>query len=246
MHRIVFYDIETAPNISYTWGTFKQFVAPNQIKEPQRVVCFATKEYGKDKIQFASEVNGHEAMIRKLHKILEDADAICGYNHVNFDNKMMNAEYLKYGLAPLPPAKQLDLYKVVRRNFRLPSSKLEYVAKAFGIGQKVKHAGFDLWVRCMAGEKQAWREMREYNEMDVELLEALYVKLLPWIGNHPSLSLDTEALVCTNCSSSKLQRRGYQTTKVGRFGRFQCQSCGHWMRSRTNEVERGTELMVSL
>lgn len=246
MQRIIFYDIESAPNISYTWGLHKQFIQPGQIVQSQRVICFAAKEYGKDRMHYASEVNGHEQMVTKLHRLLADADAICGYNSVNFDNKMMNAEYAKYGLSPLPPSKQLDLYKVVRKNFKLPSNKLEYVAKHFGIGQKVKHAGFDLWIRCMAGEKKAWAEMREYNERDTELLEALYVKLLPWISNHPSHSLDTEALVCTNCGSGKLQRRGYQTSKVGRFGRFQCQDCGHWMRSRVNEVERGKELMVSL
>lgn len=244
--RVLFYDIESMPHTSYTWGTYKQFIAPSQIVQSGRVACWAVKEYGKDRIQFASELNGHKEMITKLHKILSDADAVCGYNSINFDNKMMNAEYAKYGLAPLPPAKQLDLFRVVKKHFKLPSYKLEYVVKYFGIGEKVKHAGFDLWVRCMAGERQAWKEMREYNERDTELLEALYIKLLPWIGNHPSHSLDTEAMICTNCGSNHLHRKGYQTSKVGKWNRYQCQDCGHWMRSRTNEVPRGTELLVSL
>lgn len=244
--RIKFYDVESAPNISYTWGLHKQFIQPSQIVQPQRVICWAVKEYGSDKMHFASEQIGHEKMIRKLHALLMDADAICGYNSVNFDNKMINAEFAKYGLAPLPPSKQLDLYKVVKKNFKLPSYKLEYVAKHFKIGEKVKHAGFELWPRCMAGERQAWREMREYNERDTELLESLYVKLLPWIQNHPSWSLANGAHVCTNCGSNKLQRRGYETTKVVRYARFQCTSCGKWTKSRTNEVERGTELLVSL
>lgn len=244
--KVVFYDVESFPITAHCWGTFRQFIAPNQIVMPGRVACWAAKELGKPKIHFSAETEGHEKMVTKLHTILSDATAVVTYNGVGFDNKMMATEYIKYGLAPLPPAKQLDLYRVVKKNFRFPSNKLEYVSQALGIGQKVKHSGFDLWTRCMAGEKKAWAEMKEYNSRDTELLESLYNKLLPYISNHPSHSLETESLVCTNCGSGKLQSRGYETTKVGKYRRFQCSSCGKWQKSKLNEVPHGTELMVSL
>lgn len=237
--KIIFYDIESFPLKALAWGGFKQYIMHHHILEPTRVACWATKEYGKKSIKFASEKTGHEGMIRRLHTILSEADAVCGYNSVNFDNKMMNSEYLKYGLTPLPPTKQLDLYKVVRRNFRLPSYKLEYIVKHFGLGAKVQHAGFELWTRCMAGERQAWNEMKEYNKGDVELLEALYIKLLPWIQNHPNHNLYGSAKnVCPNCGSANTQSRGYYRTKTGIYKRFACTDCGAWSRNRFSEVAR--------
>lgn len=244
--KIVLYDVESFPVNAYCWGTYKQFIAPNQIITPGRVACWAAKEIGKDKIYFASELNGHQQMVEKLHKYLSDADAVVTYNGVSFDNKMMGFEYAKYGLAPLPPTKQLDLYRVVKKNFRLASNKLEYVVKAFGIGEKVKHVGFDLWTQCMAGDRKAWAMMKEYNCRDTELLEGLYTKLLPYIQNHPSHSLRHESLICTNCGGSKLQSRGYETTKVGKYRRYQCSDCGKWQKSKVNEVTRGSELMVAI
>lgn len=246
--RILFYDIESFPLKALAWGGFKQYIMPQHIIEPTRVGCWAAKEYGKEKIHFASEVNGHEQMVRKLHKLLSDVDSICGYNSVNFDNKMMNAEYVQLGLSPLPPFKQLDLYKVIRKNFRLPSYKLEYVAKILGIGEKIKHAGFDLWVRCMTGERKAWAEMKEYNIRDVELLEALYIKLLPWISSHPSRSLESETRCCPTCGSEKLQRRGNYKTKTGSYDRLACTSCGSWSRNRISNVhpDNRKDILVSV
>lgn len=244
--RIILWDIETSPHTAYSFSTYKAFIAPAQFIEPSRMMCWAAKELGKPKIHYADERDGHKKMVVQLHKLLSEADACVTYNGNSFDVKVSNAEFLKYGLAPLPPTKQIDLYKVIRKNFRLASNKLEYVATALGIGEKVKHQGFHLWKDCLAGDAKAWATMTKYNKQDCVLLEDLYYKLLPWINNHPSVSLDTEVMVCTNCGSNKLQWRGYSTTKVGKYRRAQCTSCGHWMRARDNEVPRSTELLVSL
>jgi len=49
------------------------------------------------------------------------------------------------------------------------------------VGAKVKHSGFELWIKCMAGDAKAWKEMKEYQIQDVNLLIDLYEKLRPWI-----------------------------------------------------------------
>ena len=46
--------------------------------------------------------------------------------------------------------------------------------------------------------------MFEYNKHDVEILEAVYLKLLPWIHNHPNIAnyIKEYGCVCSNCGSS--------------------------------------------
>lgn len=246
--RILGYDIESKPNLNYTWGLHNQFIAINQIKEPQGMICWSTKEFGKKGVEYGdvTEKGGHSAMVKRLYKLLSEADAVCTYNGNSFDNKMLNAELVLLGLAPLPPVKQIDLYRVVKKHFRFPSYKLDYVSRALGIGEKVQHEGFGLWRGCMDGDPKAWKRMRRYNEGDVLLLERLYNRLLPWINNHPSRSLETESHVCPNCGSDKLQHRGYQTTKVARYKRLQCQKCGAWSRERVSEVENKEQIVVGI
>ena len=93
----------------------------------------------------------------------------------------------------------------------------------------------------MDGDKQAWREMKEYNIQDVILLEELYMVLRPWIKNHPNLNLwspkQTEH-ACPNCGSEDVQKRGYSYTKVAKYQRYQCTACGTWSKSNTNDVTK--------
>ncbi len=244
--RIVLYDIETRPNLSYTWGLHNQFIAINQIKEPHGMISWAAKELGSRSVLYADDTTGHDKMVKQLYKLLATADAICTYNGQSFDNKMFNTELVRLGLHPLPPTKQSDLLKVGKKHFRFPSNKLDYVAQALGIGEKVKHEGFGLWVKCMEGDPKAWAKLKKYNIGDVKLLEELYYVLRGWIPNHPSHSLEHEAPVCPNCASKRLQHRGYQMTKVAKYKRLQCQDCGTWTRERVNVVGKDVDLVVGL
>ena len=46
---------------------------------------------------------------------------------------------------------------------RFDSNKLDYVSKYLGIGEKVRHEGHELWVKCMEKDNAAWKRMKEYN-----------------------------------------------------------------------------------
>jgi hypothetical protein len=127
--------------------------------------------------------------------------------------------------------------KVVKSQFRFPSNKLDYVAQKLGVGAKVKHSGFDLWLKCMAGDNKAWAEMKKYQIQDVDLLVELYEKLLPWIPNHPDRPLyDGLEDGCVNCASQNLERRGYAVSSTGKYQRYQCQDCGKWQRGSKSEL----------
>lgn len=233
--RILSLDIETSPVVAHAWGLFKQNVAISQIIERPRTLCFAAKFLDQKKVHFYSEFHqGQEAMIAAAHDLLGQADIVMHYNGDRFDIPRLNLEFLMAGLTPPAPYKSIDLYKVIKNNFQFPSNKLAYVSEQLGLTGKVKHEGHGLWIKCLAGDPKAWAMMRRYNTQDTKLLEDLYEKLLPWIGNHPNMGLYNNPEAgdsCTNCGSAEhLTRQGYQLTTVGKFQRYRCKKCGTWTR----------------
>jgi hypothetical protein len=184
---------------------------------------------------FQSVVTGKKSMVRRIHKLLDEADAVCHYNGKKFDIPTLNKEFLLLGLPPPSPAKQVDLLEVAKKRFRLASNKLQFVAGQLGLGSKTKHKGMELWLGCMKQDPEDWKVMEEYNKQDVRLLEKVYDRLLPWIDGHPNLSVMEGIECCTNCGSQKLQARGFYVSSAGRYQRCQCQNCGKWVRGPRRE-----------
>ena len=233
--KILFLDLETSPNLAYVWGLWNQNVSINQMVNSTEVICFGARWYGQRKVQFSSvHHDGKANMLKAIHELLDEADAVVGWNSAAFDMKHLRREFIENDMLPPSPTKDIDLMKTARNQFKFPSNKLDYVAQKLGIGQKVKHSGFELWTKCMAGDDKAWREMKKYQLQDVNLLVELYEKMLPWIKTHPvHLS---EGLVCTNCGSGHLQARGLARTASGAYQRYQCQGCGKWLRGTKSEL----------
>jgi hypothetical protein len=225
-------DIETAPNTAHIWGLFKQNISINQIMESSYVLCWSAKWYGEEKILF-SGVNTvkPKSMLIKIYDLLTEADAVIHYNGTKFDIPTLNKEFLLYGMTPPAPYKQIDLLRVAKNQFRFPSNKLDYVAQALGLGKKTKHIGHELWIQCMAKNKEAWAMMEEYNRNDVVLLEKVYDKLKPWIKNHANHGVYEDGVCCTNCASTNYQRRGWAYTSAHKYQRYQCRSCGTWFKA---------------
>lgn len=233
--RILYVDIETSPIIAYVWGLRDQNVGINQIIRPTRVLCAAWQFEGEE-MQFAAEWNGggRRRMIKRLHAALDEADIVVHYNGQSFDVPHLNREFLEVGLGPPSPFKQVDLYLTIRRAFRFPSNKLEYISTALKVaGGKLATGGMELWTEVLAGKPDARTLMEKYNCQDVVVTRDLYQRILPWISSHPNMGVysDDEDLRCTACGSAKVQRRGYTHTAAGRYARFRCSDCGRWSRA---------------
>jgi predicted RNA-binding Zn-ribbon protein involved in translation (DUF1610 family) len=236
--RILCYDVETVPTQAYVWSAWKQNVAASQVQAQGRVVCWAAKWLGAKArdVYFGAEwadEDGEDFMVR-LHGLMEEADAVITYNGNKFDEPVVRTEFAKRGLTPPPPHKSIDMYQVVRKQFRLLHNRMDSVAEFLGVEGKTETGGFQLWVDVMNGDPKGQALMEKYNRKDIKVLEDIYEKLLPWIPNHPALNHygDAEAHSCPNCGSTKLHRRGTHKTKVSTFQRFQCTNCGSWSRSR--------------
>jgi hypothetical protein len=227
--KILLLDIETSPMTAYVWGIWDQNISPNHIIDSSNILCWAAKWLGEDEVHFDSvHQSKPKQMLKGIHVLLDEADAVVHYNGTKFDIPTLNKEFLLHRYNPPSPYKQIDLLRVVRSNFRFPSNKLDYVSQRLGLGKKTEHAGMELWTKCMKGDKDAWKIMESYNIQDVVLLESLYSTLLPWIKSHPNHNLYTSDTVCPTCSGHRLQKRGTAVSITGTYQRYQCKDCGSW------------------
>lgn len=227
--KILLLDIESSPNTAHVWGLWQQNVSLNQLMESSYVLCYAAKWLGEKEMFFDSvHQSKPKKMLKGIHALLNDADAVIHYNGSKFDIPTLNKEFLLHRLNPPAPYKQIDLLRTVRSNFRFPSNKLDYVAQRLGLGKKQEHEGHELWVKCMNGDKEAWKRMEKYNVQDVVLLESLYNSLLPWISNHPNQNLWDDRGVCPTCGETKLEKNGTRITTTGTYQRYKCKCCGTW------------------
>jgi uncharacterized protein YprB with RNaseH-like and TPR domain len=190
-------DIETTPMQVYTWGLWDQNISIDQIIKSTEMLCFGARWLGSKKVIFKSvHHDGKENMLKELHQLMDEADLLVGWNSAAFDHKHINREFLENGIAPPSPTKDLDLMTITKANFLFPSNKLDYVAQKLGVGAKVKHSGFKLWLRCMDGDSKAWTEMKKYQIQDVNLLVELYDVLLPWfVTSGRATSKDKQAII---------------------------------------------------
>ena len=179
--KTLFLDIETTPLQVYTWGLFDQNISIDQIIKSTEMLCFGARWLGDKKVIFKSaHHDGKKTMLEELHKLMDEADVLVGWNSAAFDHKHINREFLENKMTPPSPVKDLDLMSITKSNFLFPSNKLDYVAQKLEVGAKVKHSGFKLWIDCMNGDDKAWKEMKKYQIQDVNLLVDLYDILLPW------------------------------------------------------------------
>ena len=225
------------------WGLWDQSFGLNQVKEWSSVICFAAKWLGTKKIEYYSDHHdGHAAMVEQAHRMIDEADAVVHYNGKAFDIKHLNREFLLAGMPPPKSHKDIDLLSVARSRFKFPSNKLDHVSQALGVGSKTKHEGFDLWKSCMADDPKAWKRMKQYNVNDVRITEQVYLKLRPWIKNHPHVGLYTGELhCCPKCGSNNQTRRGIARTTVQQYQQWQCDDCGGYSRSKHSMADTATQ-----
>lgn len=246
--KVLFLDIETMPHEAYVWGLWDQNVGLSQIIQPGRVFSFAAKWLGQKEVWYYSEYGqGHEDMIQAAHDMLTEADVVVTYNGISFDIPHLQREFLLAGLAPPKPYKQIDLMRVVKKQFKFASNKLDFISQQLGLGRKTSHEGFDLWVKCMAGDQKANRKMQVYACQDVKLTEKLYHYLLPWLTTVVHMGqMDSQSHSCWACGGTKLRRDGEAFAFVTRYRLYQCLKCGAWVRGNQRLQEATSTRQVGI
>ena len=197
------------------------------------MLSWSAKWLGKKKIYYRDCFA--DDFLTKIYEMLEEADAVITWNGISFDMKHLNREFIEAEMDPPFLPQNIDLVRVVRKHFRAPSNKLDYWAGRL-LGEKKIKVEYQLWLDCMNGIQRAWNTMKKYNKEDTALTERMYLKLRPWITNHPNHGLfvaDQDDPVCRNCGSSKVWFKGNEArTMVRSYARYKCVDCGANLRGR--------------
>jgi len=245
--KILLLDIETAPSLAYVWSCFQDGVPFAMVKQEGTILMWAAKWLGDKKVMYQTKFkDGEKRCLLGLWRLMDEADIVIAHNGDRFDIKTMNGYFLKHGFDPPSNYRSIDTLKIARSRFKFMSNKLDHLGKILGLGRKVTHTGFKLWLGCMDGNEKDWKTMIRYNIQDVKLLESIYKKMLPWIKNHPNVGtyVDPKKPVCRNCGSKKLVKRGMEYTNVGVYQRLKCQGCGANLRGRQNQLKKNPNILT--
>jgi hypothetical protein len=236
--RIGLFDVECFPNLVYTWAYYEQNVI--KIVRHRMICSFAWKWLGESKVKvlalpdfktYRRNKFDNRELIEALYALMSEAAIVVGHNIDEFDDKRSRTEMIRRGILPPPPHKSIDTLKVARSKFDFNRNSLGELGEFLGVGAKVKHPGFQMWEDCMAGKPAAWRNMKRYNAGDVSpLLEQVYLRMRPWMTNHPDVNALDQFSGCPACKApnKRLRLSGWAISGGGRRQRFVCKDCGKW------------------
>lgn len=238
--RLLALDIENSFIQAAVWSLWDNMVPIDRIFDSGKILCYAAQWVGDKKSKMVFKKHNDDDFLLTIHEMLDQADAVLTYNGRKHDIPWINKEFVKAGLLPPSPYKHIDLLETMKKQFKFASNKLDWVLRELKLGKKVEHEGFPLWVKCVEGDAQAWKDMERYNRNDVTQLIKVYKKIMPWIASHPNHNMYSThgESVCSTCGSKHVHQRGWYRTGTGLYKRFQCQSCGHWNRTRYTELEK--------
>jgi hypothetical protein len=243
--KIAIGDIETAPLVSNHWGLWDQNVGLNQIVTEWTILSFSWKPLGgtkKDTIYMdvsgKADVRDDRDLCLALGKLLDEYDFLIAQNGKRFDLKKINARLIMHDFMPPSPIRVIDTMLMAKQVASFTSNKLAWLSDKLTDTPKEEHnefPGFSLWTECLAGNPKAWACMKKYNIRDIDATEKVYLKLRPWVNDHPNINVyhdENDSVRCKVCSSPNVEKRGYAYTNTGQYHRYRCGDCGGWSRSR--------------
>lgn len=241
--KILMFDVETAPLRAFVWRRWKQNIALDATISEWFMICWSAKwlysdEVISDVLTPIEAINEDDSrIVQHLWDLINEADIICAYNGRHADVKWMNTRFIVHELKPPKPYFLIDPCAVARKYFGFSSNKLDALAGYFGIPHKFD-TDFQLWKDCLDGNKEALIRMNEYCSQDVRILQDLYVRMRPWIKNHPNVAniLECDTSHCSYCSSKNIEliQDQYYYTNVGKYPLYRCKDCGGVSRGRHN------------
>lgn len=249
--RILLWDIETSHNLAAIFTLKNQdYIQADNIIQERYVICAAWKWLDAPKVSAVSVLDNPKLyaksphndfhVVQALHAVLSEADVIVAHNGDAYDIKFTEARMLLQGLPPLPPITKIDTLKAARDRFLFNANNLNYLGQVLGCGKK-KPTKPGLWLKVLAGDKQAIRDMVAYNKQDVLLLEKVFLKLRPYMANHVNRQLYGES-GCPRCGSRRVQSRGFHRALTQVYRKFCCVDCKGWYRER--KAMKGTETRI--
>lgn len=243
--KILVWDIETSPMVTYNFGLYDQNIRIDQIKEDWTILSWGAKWLGdldskaiyKDN-RHSKNVRDDKQLVASLIELLEEADICITHNGDNFDIKRVNTRALLNGLPPYKHPKSTDTYKESKKVFSLTYNSLEYtstnVNKKY---QKLKHEeypGLSLWKEVLKGNNHAWDVMKKYCLHDVFATEEYFNAIQGWIKTQNLACYFDDSTIRCLCGSDRIIKKGFAYTDSGKYQGYKCLDCGKRPKGKIN------------
>lgn len=247
--KVLEYDIETAPLITHAWRPTQKYIPQNMMIHDTFLLTWSATWWGQEDEVISARVTGPEARSRndervasELWELFREADVIVAHNGDKFDYPHVNARAAIHQFEPIGFIQKIDTLKLSKKHFGWAHHNLDYLGRMFGEGRKLK-TDWELWERASQGDVPALKEMETYNKQDVDLLDRVFYRMVPYVDRLTRLqeAVTVEEDICLYCGSKRKERRGYYRTQSGSFPKFKClgrlpngQTCGKYRRGRTS------------
>lgn len=236
-------DIELAPMRALLFNVWDVNVGIDQVTDEWYIMCFAAKWRGhpKSKVMYMSQqhvkpMSNDTAILETLKKLLDMANVVVTQNGKKFDVKKINTRIVTKRMQPPSSFQQIDTLVIAKRKFSFTWNSLKYLTHILDVKHKKKeHAefsGINLWKECLAGNKKAWKVMKEYNIWDILGTEEVAEILNPWNAspvNYDLFNPDGKVYKC-QCGGTHFIKNGFRYVKSGTYQKHTCKGCGahHW------------------
>lgn len=236
MANILLFDIETSPNIVYSWAVGRKIslTHDNIIKERQ-IICICYKWYGHKKIHSLDwgRAQNDKALLKAFSDVISQADVAIGHNGDKYDIRFINGRLAYHDLDPIGEVTTIDTLKQSRKVFFINSHRLDYLGQFLNLGGKMETGGFSLWKSVMDGEAGALTKMIRYCKRDVNLLEGVYTKIRKYAPQTVHMGvLDGEGqTACKACGSPNTVKDGQRVKSTVVYQCRKCKDCGHFFRA---------------
>lgn len=229
--KILIYDIEVSPCQGWFWRTGKTVIGHNQIWSPGKIICISYRftDWPDTKVVNLKwdSTQSDEKLVKQFYKVAEEADVIVGHNGDSFDKKWINTRLAYYEHPTIRHVDTEDTLKMCRRQFNMASFRLDYICKFFKIPGKLSTSS-DLWERVVRfNDRKALKEMGEYCDNDVIILDKLWKRIYPYVNHKINMSVYTGSDVCPECGDKEYSKWGTRMTRAGTYQRFRCNKCCH-------------------
>lgn len=238
--RIVLFDLETIPNLPKAlevWPGLSAYPGLTLKATISTIICAGYKIFGQSKTHcinawdfknWNKDINDDYEVVKAISDVLQTADAVVTHNGKRFDWKFLQTRIMHHKLPPLPKIKHMDTKQLAKQHLFAFNNRLNTVGELLAEEKKLSHEGWELWVKVCRKDQTAMNKMEKYCKQDVNLLEKVYKRLIPLIGNIPNynrFSLAGHKDQCPMCGSTRLMKWGYYYTKTMVYQRLRCKDC---------------------
>ena len=249
--KILILDIETAPMKAFVWKRWKENISLEQTISEWFMICWSAKWLGckstmSDCLTPEEVLKEDDSRITKsIAELLDECDVVVAHNGCAFDIPKIQTRMIVNNVKPVSAFKVIDPKAIAKKQFGFSSNKLDALARLFGIETKME-TSFELWRDCLNGDKEALDYMVKYNKKDVEILEGVYLRMIPYAKGLPNLNIyrDTEKLLCPVCGCGDIEQVEDYHTNTNTYNQYKCKCCGAVSRSRkTNYINKNNFLI---